>query len=134
MPIVNSAVLRAANPTLQAVLGCIHYLLLPSLNSAHIDRDTRRAKFNSVRARAACVVRDTRARNERFGRSATGVHACAAKQMALDDRDGLARTGQSSGQGWAGLAGADNNRVVFVVVQSAVLSVKDLAIILFERR
>src|SRR5882757_2580648 len=84
---VDRTVLRAANPILQAALGRIYYLLLSSLNRAHVDRDVCRRELNPIAVRAACIVGNARACDQCFGRSAAGINACAAKEMAFNDCD-----------------------------------------------
>src|ERR1700674_1755248 len=110
--LIDRTVLHPANPFLQAGPGRIYYSLLPSLNSAHVDCDAGRRELNSIAVGAACIEGDARTRDERFGRSAAGVDACAAKEMAFNDRDRLAGSSKARRQGRSGLATADNNGIV----------------------
>ena len=56
-------------------------------------------------------MRRVRAGDQRLGRHAAGVHAGAAEQLALDERDRHAGAGQPAGERRSGLAGPDDDGV-----------------------
>jgi hypothetical protein len=115
---VDRTGLQAPHPILQSGLGRIDYSLLSSLNGAHVDCDTSRRELDSKVVRAARIVGNARARDQRFGRRAAGVNACSTKEMTFNDRDRLAGACKSRGQGRSGLAATENNGIVVAVHQS----------------
>ena len=46
-----------------------------------------------------------------FGRNTSGVDAGAAEEIALDDGDALAGSGEAGGKGGSGLSGTDDDGV-----------------------
>src|ERR1700723_1538570 len=120
MTVIDRAILQPVNPILQAGLGGIPDSLLSRLNSAHVDRDACRWQLNAIVVGAACIVGNTRARDECFGRSAARVDARSAKQVTFNDRDGFARAGKACRQGRSGLASTDDNGIVFEVHSIAI--------------
>ena len=85
--------------------------VLPRLDPRHVDARPRRRRATPNSAGPPRHVRRIGAGHHRLGRNAAGVHAGAAEQMTLDDRDPHAGCGQAPGQWRPGLPGADDDRV-----------------------
>jgi hypothetical protein len=84
--LVNLASLLGLQRSLDAIVEHGHNGILPRLDCLHVDLG-RALDPDAVIAGAACDMRNTAARGQRLGRSTAGVHACAAEQLAFDDRD-----------------------------------------------
>ena len=110
MTLVNRAAFKRLQRSFDAVTVELHHGILPRLDGPDVDVD-RTLDPDPVIGGAACKMRSVSARGQRLGRSAARVHACAAEQLALDDRDFSARGRQSPRQGRTGLSGANDDRV-----------------------
>ena len=78
-------------------------------HARHVDAD--RPGDDAEVGGAAREVRGVGAGDQRLGRHAAGVHAGAAEQLPLDERDRHARGGQPPGQRRTGLARAHDDGV-----------------------
>src|SRR4029077_8760052 len=68
-------------------------------------------QLDTVIGRMACQIGGIGTRYERLGRCATGVHAGAAEQVALNQGYLHAGTAEPPGQGRASLTGSNYDRV-----------------------
>ena len=84
-------------------------LVLAGHDGGEIDAD--RPGADPVVGGAARQMRGIGARDQGLGRRAADIDAGSAEQLALDDRDRLARRREPAGHRRAGLAGPDDDRV-----------------------
>jgi hypothetical protein len=84
----------------------------PGLDPLHIDRH-RPSEHDPVFGGAARRLRRISRSDQRLGRCAAGIDAGAADELALGDRHLHAGGGEPQRQRGSGLAGADDDRVVF---------------------
>ena len=107
---IDRAPLHGLQPGLDADPRLTRDRVLAGLHTLHVDGCG--ANVHAEVARAADHVGGIGARHQGLRRDAAGVHAGAAERAALDDRDAHARARQTVRQERAGLAGADDDRVV----------------------
>ena len=111
-PLDHRAAGHRAQPALDPVARFADDGVGAGAHARHVDAD-RPGDHAEVGA-AAREVRGVGAGDHGLGRRAAGVHAGAAEQVSLDQRDGHARAGQPSGQRRTGLAGAHDDRIELV--------------------
>lgn len=100
---------HAEQPVLVARAPIADNSVGPCCDGLHVDIDGSGAEA-IVRAALRGADR-VGARDQRLGRAAAGVDACAADMMPLDDGDRQAGIVQPAGERRARLAGADDDRV-----------------------
>jgi len=76
------------------------------------DIDGEGADCDAVLGGALDLAGSVGAGDHGLGGSAAGVDAGAAEEVALDEGYGLSGGGEAGGEGWAGLAGSDDDGVV----------------------
>src|SRR5207249_9844099 len=87
-----------------------HFVFLRD-NFGQIDADTRRV--DTPKRGVSRIVSDLRAVDHCFGGRTAGVDARAAQMLLLDERDGPSQVGEPISERISGLAGADDDGVVF---------------------
>src|SRR5262249_48395174 len=78
----DGASIHPTQPRLDAMPSVASTCILPCLDPLHVDAD-RSADEHAVVARPSRDVGRTRARDERLGRHAAGVHARTAEELSL---------------------------------------------------
>src|SRR5258707_10544630 len=106
----DGGVLHVAQIGLEAVAGFEDDLVFARLDGLHVDGDFARY-CDAVGVGGAGLLRDVGAGDESLGGRAAGVDAGAAEELALDERDAAAGLREASGEGWAGLTGADDDGI-----------------------
>ena len=98
--------------------------VLPRLDLRHVDADRAIDHHAEISGPSRHVCR-IGAGDHRLGRNASGVHAGAAEQMALDDGDAHAGGSETPRQRRPGLSGADDDGVECLVhpLSSCVLEI-----------
>ena len=108
--LIDRAVLHLLQPGLDSRPRLPGDRVLPRLDAPHVDAHAAIDRHAEIR-RAARHVRGIRARHHGLGRDAAGIDACAAEQLALDDRDLHACRGHALRERWPRLSRADDDRV-----------------------
>ena len=86
-------------------------LILALLHPPHVHRDAA-ADHHTELGGAACHVRGVGAGDQCLGGRAAGVDACPAECPAFDDCDVPSGACETLGEGWTGLAAADDDGVI----------------------
>ena len=106
----DRAVVERPERLFEAVPRLAGNRILSRLDGCHVHAD-RAIDHDAELSGSSRQVGRIGAGHHRLGGNAAGIHAGAAKQMALDDRDPHAGRRQAPGEWRPGLAGADDDGV-----------------------
>ncbi len=112
MPLVDGCVLECLEGSFETLARLAGDGVLPGLDPGHVQRHLT-AEGDAVVDGAPSHVGGAGAGDQRLRRDAAGVYAGAAELVPLDDGGLPAGGREAMRQGWAGLAGADDQGVVF---------------------
>ena len=84
---------------------------LARLDGLHVDSD-RAADSHPVITRTARQISRVGARDQRLGGRASGIDACAAEELSLDNGDLLAGSDETPRQRRPGLSCSDDDRIM----------------------